>query len=111
MLPESPAPGWGHTLIVLLLGAGGARLLDVWLENRRLEKKDYRETLSNRIEALENDIDRCHARSAELQERVGRLEERLRVSEEDRDQLDEENMRLRERLLEVDPDRNPDLGG
>lgn len=41
---------------LILFGAGGAKLLGVWLENRRLEKKDYRETLLGRIRELETVI-------------------------------------------------------
>jgi hypothetical protein len=114
MSPED-LPGWARTTLMLLLGAGGARLLDVWLENRRLERKDYRDTLSTRIRVLEGDIADCHERSASLQERVGG---RLREAEEDRDaeferveRLDEENARLRARLLEVDPDLDSHASG
>lgn len=46
-------PGWLKSGLTLLLGAGAAKLLAVWLENRRLEKKDYRETLLTRIRELE----------------------------------------------------------
>lgn len=46
-------PGWLKTTITLALGAGAARLLAVWLESRRLEKKEYRDTLLTRIRELE----------------------------------------------------------
>ena len=50
-------PGWARTAITLLIGAGGAKLFAVWLENRRLEKKEYRDTLLGRIRELEGMID------------------------------------------------------
>ncbi len=49
-------PAWLKTTITLAIGAGGAKLLAVWLENRRLEKKEYRETLIGRIRELEEVI-------------------------------------------------------
>jgi len=49
-------PAWLKTTITLLLGAGGARLVAIWLENHRLEKKDYRDTLLGRIRELEETI-------------------------------------------------------
>jgi len=46
-------PGWIKTLLTALVGAGGAKLMAVWLENRRLEKGEYRNTLLARIRELE----------------------------------------------------------
>lgn len=48
---------WLKTVATLALGAGGARILQVWFENRRLNTQSYRETLSNRIQDLERRID------------------------------------------------------
>lgn len=46
-------PSWVKTVATLIVGAGGSKLLAVWLENRRLEKKEYRHTLLGRIRELE----------------------------------------------------------
>jgi hypothetical protein len=53
-------PPWIKTGATLLLGAGAAKILGVWLENRRLAKKDYRDTLLSRIRELETKIDRMY---------------------------------------------------
>lgn len=78
-------PGWVKTTATLFLGAGAARLLAVWLENRRLEKREYRDTLLTRIRELEVEIKGMNQtvrdlsvelalvkdENAELQERLG----------------------------------------
>jgi hypothetical protein len=59
-------PGWVKTTVTLLLGAGGAKLLAVWLENRRLEKKEYRDTLLGRIRELETTIQGMQASFSDM---------------------------------------------
>lgn len=115
---DRPDHAWIGTAVTLLLGAGGARLLDVVLENRRLEKREFRETLGQRISKLEDDVANCHEKSAELRERVGRVEAELRAAVDDRteaetelERLRQQNARLEVRLLEVDPECNPDIEG
>jgi hypothetical protein len=77
-------PDWLKTGATLLLGAGAARLLAVWLENRRLLKKDYRDTLLGRIRELEGKIETMYG-----------MVSKLRV---DIALLDDENAELREKL-------------
>lgn len=54
-------PSWLTTLVGLVVGAGGAKLLSVWLESRRLATKDYRDTLLGRIRELEKVIEGMQA--------------------------------------------------
>ena len=79
-------PGWLKTSITLLLGAGTAKLLAVWLESRRLEKKEYRDTLLGRIRELEK------AHETTLRE-VGDLRVKIAL-------LDDENKELKDKLAE-----------
>lgn len=83
-------PPWLDTALKLLLGAGGVALLKVWLENRRLGKKDFRETLLARITQLEKT-------SADQNERIGGLRVEVAV-------LSEENRRLKEARREAERD-------
>ena len=77
-------PTWIKTLVTLLVGAGGAKMLGIWLENRRLEKKEYRDTLLGRIKELEAVI-------AGMQESFTKLNVNLALALE-------ENNELREKL-------------
>jgi uncharacterized coiled-coil protein SlyX len=101
-------PGWARTSLTLLLGAGGARLLAVMLENRRLTRRDYRETLEKRIKDLERQVGGLYERIANLREELGGLEEALADERTAVERMDQDNARLRARLLEVDPERDPD---
>lgn len=69
-IDDAGVPEWAKWLGTLVLGAGGARWLAVVLENRRLGKKEYRETLMGLIEKLQDEV-------STLQYRVGSLEEEL----------------------------------
>jgi hypothetical protein len=80
----SELPGWLKTTITLLLGAGGAKLLAVWLENRRLEKKEYRDTLLGRIRELETTIQAMQASFTNMSVKLALVED--------------ENSELRDRL-------------
>lgn len=111
MLTGDDIPDWARTGATLLLGAGAARLFGVWLENRRLATKDYRETLLERIQDLERQLNGLNERVGNLRVEVAHLEEALEDERERVERLDGENERLRARLLEVDSDRNPDIGG
>lgn len=70
-------PPWVKTGATLLLGAGAAKLLGVWLENRRLAKKEYRDTLLQRIRELETLIASMHDRHTNMAVKVARLEDDL----------------------------------
>lgn len=66
-----------------VLGATGlAGLLKVWLENRRLLKKDYRKTMADRITELEAQVKALYATMGDLREENGRLEQQVRDCEE-----------------------------
>lgn len=84
MIQQPPAdylPEWVVPLLSAVLGAGGVRFLSVWLENRRLTTKEYRETLLGRITVLEQT-------QGFLQQRIGNL--RVEVA-----YLESENKELR----------------
>jgi cell division protein FtsB len=70
-------PPWLKSGVTLLAGAGVAKLLAVWLENKRLEKSDYRDTLVGRIRELEDKIDEMHATNTRLAIKVNTLEDDL----------------------------------
>jgi hypothetical protein len=83
-------PEWLKAAVTLAFGAGAAKLLSIWLENKRLGKREYREFLLGRIRELEETI-------AELQQTVGDL--RVQAAE-----LRMENVELRERQNREDSD-------
>lgn len=107
MISSDDLPSWARTAAALLAGAGGAKLLAVWLENRRLTRRDYRETLEERIQDLERQVAGLFERVGNLRVEVAHLEEALQDESERAQALEEDNARLRARLLEVDPDRDP----
>lgn len=109
MLSTDDVPDWARSAITLLIGAGGAKMLAVWLENRRLLRKDYRETLERRIVDLERQLYSLSERVGNLRVEVAHLEEALNDEQERATRLEHENLALRARLSEVDPDRNPDF--
>lgn len=81
-LPDSDyLPEWAKIAIAALFGAGGVRWFSVYLENRRLARKDFRETLLERIRELEKVV-------ANLQRRMGNL--RVEMAH-----LEVENLQLR----------------
>jgi|SRR5687768_1044201 len=82
MLTQEDLPGWVQTTATLLLGAGAARMLAVVLENSRLSKREYRETLLERIRELEKVVEG-------LQGRLGDLRVELAVVKEENEQLRE----------------------
>ena len=108
---DEGVPGWARTLATLALGAGGAKILAVWLENRRLMQRDYRETLEGRIQDLERQVAGLFERIGNLRVEVARLEEDLENELERSERLDLDNARLRARLMEVDPGDYPDPPG
>lgn len=66
-----------ETLITVFATIGAtalAALLKVWLENKRLTKKDYRKTMSDRIEQLEEVVSNLQFQRAIDRETIGRLE-------------------------------------
>jgi predicted nuclease with TOPRIM domain len=100
---EEGVPEWARTLATLALGAGGAKMLAVWLENRRLSQKEYRDTLLSRIEDLESCVAGLQTRVGSLRVEIAHLEERLRGEEDDVERLQRENDELRSRLDDPDP--------
>lgn len=70
-------PPWIKTGVTLLLGAGAAKMLGVVLENRRLAKKEYRDTLLQRIRELENRVDGHAEVTAGLRVRIAQAEDDL----------------------------------
>lgn len=84
-------PAWLKTSITLLVGAGGAKMLSIWLENRRLEKKEYRDTLLGRIRELELVI-------TSMQKAFTAMSVELAL-------VKDENMELRERLQPKAPQK------
>lgn len=111
MLSGDEVPPWASTLATLALGAGGAKILAVWLENRRLTRRDYRETLEHRIRDLERQVSGLMERVGSLRVEIATLEAHLDEEHQRSERLDQENSRLRERLQEVDHDRDPDTVG
>jgi hypothetical protein len=107
---DDGVPDWARTLATLALGAGGAKVLAVWLENRRLTQREYRETLISRIDELESCVSSLQTRVGNLRVEVAHLEERLVVEEERADRLELENDGLRSRLQDRD-DPDPHRGG
>lgn len=68
-------PSWVKTTATLVAGAGTAKLLAVWMENRRLGRTEFRETLLERIRELEKIVSGLHTRVGNLRVEVARLEE------------------------------------
>lgn len=111
MTTPEDLPEWARTSLTILLGAGGAKMLGVWLENRRLMRQEYRETLRAMIEDLQRQVSALQTRVGNLRVEVAHLEEALADERERSDELDQANVRLRARLVEVDPDHDPDREG
>ncbi len=80
MIDQDYLPGWVKTIITILLSGGAVKLLSVLLENRRLVKKDYRETMLSRITHLEQVI-------AQMQEAHTALSVKLALVTDENDEL------------------------
>lgn len=107
MISREDLPAWAQFVVPLVLGAGGARLLAVWLENRRLSRRDYRETLESRIRDLERQMRQAYERIASLRVEVAHLEDELADERKAGDRLDQDNARLRAELDELQADPEP----
>jgi len=81
---------WLIGVIGAVGGAGLAKLAAVWLENRRMTGRDFRETLIDRIEDLERQVASCQTRIGNLREHVGNLEYENRSLKLHIKQLEEE---------------------
>lgn len=81
-------PGWVKTLLTILLSGGAVKLLSVLLENRRLVKKDYRETMLSRIQHLEETI-------AAMQVTHTAMSVKLALVEEENEELRAELVRIK----------------
>jgi len=99
---DDGVPAWARTLATLLIGAGGARVLAIWLENRRLTRRDYRETLLARIRELELLMVGLQERIGSLREEVAGLREQLDAESELVERLRGENDGLRARMEDHD---------
>ena len=74
-LPDSDyLPETVKLIISAVLGAGGVAFFRVWLENRRLSKKEFRETLLERVRELEKVISRMQIRMGNLRVEMAHLE-------------------------------------
>lgn len=82
MLENTPTdymPEWVKYLIATLLGGGAVKWLSVYLENRRLASKDFRETLLERIRELETVVGSLQTRIGNLRVEVAHLEAENRL--------------------------------
>lgn len=74
-LPDSDyIPEWAKIAIAALFGAGGVRWFSVYLENRRLARKDFRETLLERIRELEKVVTQLQRRMGNLRVEMAHIE-------------------------------------
>jgi len=74
-LPDSDyLPETVKLIISAVLGAGGVAFFRVWLENRRLSKKEFRETLLDRVRELEKVISHMQKRMGNLRVEMAHLE-------------------------------------
>ena len=73
-VPNTDLPTWITHLVTLVLGAGGVAWLRIVLENRRLMRKDFRETLLERVRELEQVVARLQTRMGSMREEMGHLE-------------------------------------
>lgn len=71
--PTEYIPAWVQGLIAFASSAGAVKLIAVWLENRRLAKGDFRETLLERIKDLEEAGQAMQARLEKQAQEIGRL--------------------------------------
>lgn len=72
--PDDYLPESFKLILSAVLGAGGVAWLRVWLENRRLSKKEFRETLLDRIRELEKIIACMQVRMGNLRVEQAHLE-------------------------------------
>jgi regulator of replication initiation timing len=86
MLPESDyLPETVKLVISAVLGAGGVAFFRVWLENRRLSKKEFRETLLDRVRELEKVIGNLQTRMGNLRVEMAHLETENKALKRERD--------------------------
>lgn len=75
LLPETDyLPESVKLILASVFGAGGVAFLRVWLENRRLSKKEFRETLLDRVRELEKVISSMQVRMGNLRVEMAHLE-------------------------------------
>ena len=104
---DDGVPDWARFVATLALGAGGAKVLAVWLENRRLTQKEYRDTLLARIEDLESCVSGLQTRVGSLRVEIAHLEEGLQRESEAAERLQVENDGLRARLQDLEDPNGP----
>ena len=86
---------WIMALVAAVFGAGGVKMLQVWLENRRLGKKEFKTLLLGRIEDLEKQVAACQTRIGNMREQIGHLESEVNHLEEENTSLRAEIARLK----------------
>jgi hypothetical protein len=86
MTPDSDyLPETVKLIISAVLGAGGVAFFRVWLENRRLSKKEFRETLLDRVRELEKVIGNLQTRMGNLRVEMAHLETENKTLKRERD--------------------------
>jgi hypothetical protein len=66
-------PPWISHVVAIVFGAGGLQFLRAWLESRRIENKDVRTVLLDRIRALEESVVRLAEDRARLMENLRQM--------------------------------------
>lgn len=89
-IPSLPpgTPWWGYVLAVVL-GGGGVRVIQLFLESRKLERSDFRQLLEAQIAAQARQLESMQAKLDQSQD------ERLSI-------LERENVALRARIGELE---------
>jgi len=91
-IPDSDyLPETVKLVISAIFGAGGVAFLRVWLENRRLSKKEFRETLLDRVRELEKVIGNLQTRMGNLRVEMAHLETENKQLKRERDACEVRN--------------------
>ncbi len=90
-LPEEYMSPWVTSIVSLLFGAGGVHWFKVYLENKRLSKKDFRDTLLARISDLEANQSRMQIRMGNLRVEMAHLETENKQLRRELDQQNEDH--------------------
>jgi len=72
-VPTELIPAWVQTCLGVVAGGAAVKWLSVILENRRLQTKDFRETLLGRIRELEATLGNMQKRMGNMREEIGSL--------------------------------------
>lgn len=107
---QDPVPSWIAPVVGAVFGAGGVKMLSVWLENHRLTRKEYRETLQVLIDRQTERIGELEKCVAGLQVRVGNLRVEVAHLESENDELRRASG-LKTRNVQEDPRESDASGG